>query len=82
MTGPLKDYDRTKQLKDIKVPTLFITGEFDEARVPTVKYYQSMVPGAKFEMIKGAGHLTMQDNAEDNVKVVREFIEGLEREKK
>jgi proline iminopeptidase len=78
MTGPLKDYDRTKRLPEIKVPTLFITGEFDEARVPTVKYYQSLVPGAKFAMITNAGHMTMQDNAEQNIQVINDFLTGIE----
>ncbi len=79
MTGPLKDYDRTNRLGEIKVPTLFITGEFDEARPSTVKYYQSLVPGAKFELIENAGHLTMQDNPEKNIKVISDFINGLEK---
>ena len=76
--GQLKTYDRTSRLGEIKVPTLFMTGEFDEARPSTVKYYQSLVPGAKFEMIKGAAHLTMQDKPEENNRVVTNFLNGLE----
>ncbi len=78
MTGPLKDYDRTSRLHEIKIPTLFITGEYDEARVPTVQYYQSLVPGAKLEVIENAGHLTMQDNPEKNLEVLRNFFKELE----
>ncbi len=78
MTGPLKDYDRTSRLHEIKIPTLFITGEYDEARVPTVQYYQSLVPGAKLEIIENAGHLTMQDNPEKNLEVLRNFFKELE----
>lgn len=78
MTGPLKDYDRTNRLKEIKIPTLFITGEFDEARPSTVKYYQSLVPGAKFELIEDAAHMTMQDNPEKNIKVIRNFLKDIE----
>ena len=77
-TGELKSYDRTDRLGEITVPTLFITGEFDEARPATVKYYQSLVPGAKFKLIKGAAHLTMQDQPEESNKVVREFLDSLE----
>jgi proline iminopeptidase len=79
MTGSLKDYDRTGRLGEIKVPTLFITGEFDEARPSTVKYYQSLVPGSKFEIIENAGHLTMQDNPEKNIKVINDFLNEVER---
>ena len=77
-TGPLKTYDQTSRLGEIKVPTLFITGEFDSARPSTVKYYQSLVPGAKFEVIEGAAHLTMQDKPEESNRVVMEFLNSLE----
>lgn len=74
----LKTYDQTSRLGEIKVPTLFITGEFDEARPSTVKYYQSLVPGAKFEVIEGAAHITMQDKPEQSNKVVTDFLNSLE----
>jgi proline iminopeptidase len=78
VTGELKDYDRTNRLGEIKIPTLFIAGQFDEARASTVKYYQSLVPGAKFEIIEGAGHLTMQDNPKQCNKVVIDFLNDIE----
>ncbi len=78
MIGSLKDYDRTKRLGEIKVPTLFITGEFDEARPSTVKYYASLVPGSKFVIIKNAAHLTMQDNAPQNIKVISDFLKSVD----
>lgn len=78
MIGPLKDYDRSNRLPEIKVPTLFITGEFDEARPSTVKYYQSLVPGAKFALIENAGHMTMQDNPQQNIKVINDFLDQIE----
>jgi proline iminopeptidase len=77
-TGSLKTYDQTSRLGEIKVPTLFITGEFDEARPSTVKYYQSLVPGAKFEVIEGAAHITMQDKPEESNRVVIDFLNSLE----
>ena len=77
-TGILKNYDRTKDLHLIKVPVLFIAGEYDEARAGTVKYYSSLIKGSQFVLIPNAGHLTMQDNPEMDVKVIREFINKLE----
>lgn len=78
-TGALKTYDRTNRLGEIKVPTLFICGEFDEASPRTVKYYQGLVPGSKLEIIPAAAHLTMQDNPEANNKAVADFLSGLEK---
>lgn len=79
MTGSLKNYDRTNRLKEIKVPTLFITGEFDEARPSTVRYYQSLVPDSRFELIEDAAHMTMQDNPEANNRAIRNFLDNLEK---
>jgi len=77
-TGSLRTYDQTSRLGEIKVPTLFITGEFDEARPETVAYYQSLVPGAKFEVIEDAAHITTHDNPEEANRVVMDFINDLE----
>ncbi|MEP7254612.1 MAG: proline iminopeptidase-family hydrolase [Ferruginibacter sp.] len=77
-TGTLIHYDRIKSLKTITVPTLFITGEFDEARPSTVKYFQSLVPNSKFVVIAGAGHGTMHDNKSENIRAIKEFLYGLE----
>ncbi|EAQ97340.2 proline iminopeptidase-family hydrolase [Congregibacter litoralis] len=55
-TGSLQDFDLTSRLGTIDVPTLFVTGEFDEARPATVKGFADAVPGARFEVIPGVGH--------------------------
>lgn len=77
-TGTLLNYDRLALLKTITIPTLFITGEFDEARPATVKRFQAMVPGSKFVVISGAGHSTMHDNRAENIKALKEFFAGIE----
>ena len=77
-TGTLINYDRVQSLKMIKVPTLFITGEFDEARPATVQYFQSLVPGSKFVMIDGAGHGTMHDNRSQNIAAIKNFLDEVD----
>ena len=79
LSGNLRDYDATGKLGNIKVPTLFIGGEFDEARPGTVRYYASLVPGAQVAIIPDAGHLSMQDNPEANNKAVRDFLHSIEK---
>lgn len=78
-TGNLKNYDRLKYLSSIKVPVLFICGEFDEARPVTVRYYQSLVPHSKFLEIPNAAHSTMMDAPQENVKAVRDFINEIDK---
>lgn len=78
-TGTLVHYDRVHSLKTITVPTLFITGEFDEARPATVRYFQRLVPNARYVMIKGAGHGTMHDNRSQNLNAIKMFLDEVER---
>lgn len=73
-TGTLKNYNRLQNLHKIKVPVLLTCGQYDEARPATVKYYQSLIPGARFTIIKNSGHVTMIDNTKDNNKVIRDFL--------
>ncbi|MDZ4071535.1 MAG: proline iminopeptidase-family hydrolase [Sediminibacterium sp.] len=76
-TGSLLNYDRIESLRTIRVPVLFITGAFDEARPQTVQRFQQMIPGAKFTVIPNAGHSTMHDNKEENIKVLKAFLDQL-----
>ena len=79
-TGTLAGYNRTDRLGEIKLPTLLIAGEYDISTPATVKDYQSLIPGAELIIIKNAAHLTMQDNAEADIKAIREFLAKVERE--
>lgn len=76
-TGLLRNYDRTPDLGAIDVPTLFIAGEFDEARPETVRFFQSRAPGAVFVEIPDAAHLTMQDNPDADLRAVAGFCRSL-----
>jgi len=77
-TGTLINYNRVQSLKTINIPTLFITGEFDEARPATVKYFQSLVPNAQYVMIEGAGHGTMHDNRIQNLNAIKKFLDEVD----
>ncbi len=77
-TGTLKDYDRTASLPDLTLPVLFTAGRYDEATPATVTYFQSLVPGAELAILEGSAHLTMQDEPEEYVSVVRAFLRRVE----
>jgi proline iminopeptidase len=77
-TGTLKTYDNLDDLTRVSVPTLFITGEFDEARPKTVRSFQGLVPGSMFVVIDGAGHGTMHDNREQNFRAIKTFLDSLD----
>lgn len=72
-TGNLKNYDRTPDLEKFKVPVLFTTGQYDAARPSNVKSYQKLVKGSVFVEIPNAGHSTMTDNIDEDLKALRTF---------
>lgn len=75
ITGTLKNYDASSLLPNIKVPTLFTVGEFDEISVQVVKGLADKVPDARFIMFPGSSHMTPWDARIENTKVVREFLQ-------
>ena len=75
-TGTLRDYDIHQTLKDIKVPVLFTTGEFDEARPQTVKKLSELVPNATMVIIDGAGHSTSNDNRPALISAIKQFLKN------
>lgn len=78
VTGTLKSYDATRLLRTIKVPTLYTVGEFDEANPATIKRLAARTRGARIEVIPDAAHITTWDNPDVMLRVVREFLRGVD----
>jgi len=77
-TGTLKDYNSTSFLSQIKLPTLFTVGEFDEAGPEIVKSFADKVPNSRYVVFPGAAHVTSWDARDENIKVVREFLNSVD----
>lgn len=71
-------YDRTGRLGEIAVPTLFTAGRFDTETPATTRFYQSLVPGSELVIMENSGHLTMQDEPEHYIQVLRDFLRRVE----
>ncbi len=77
VTGTLKDYNATSFLPEIKVPTLFTVGEFDEIQPDIVKEIASKVTDSRVAVFAGSSHMTPWDARDENVRVVREFLNSV-----
>jgi proline iminopeptidase len=78
-TGTLRDFDRINGLKELKVPVLFVAGEYDEVLAETLYMYQSMVPGSEAAIIPEAGHAKTIDNPEDYINTIKNFLRKVEK---
>lgn len=77
-TGTLRSYERADRLGEIRVPTLYTCGEFDEATPGATAYYQGKTPGAKLKVFAGASHMTYVEQPDAYCAVLREFLRGIE----
>ena len=75
-TGTLKDYNGEPLLAKLNGPhTLFIDGQYDEARPSTLGAFAARVPGADFAVIPGAAHGFLNDRPAEALGVLRPWLE-------
>jgi proline iminopeptidase len=72
--GTLRDYDRIDRLKELKLPTLFLVGEHDEARPATMLKFQAQVAGSQVKVIPDAGHSLPVDQTKAFNDTLAEFM--------
>jgi len=77
-SGTLRQYDATSFLSQVKVPVLFLVGDFDVVGPEIVRHHASLTPGARFVVIPNAGHHTQWDNAPATLDAVRTFLRAVD----
>jgi len=80
-SGNLKNFNAAKDLQKIHIPTLFMVGEFDEARESTVRRYQQRMQNAQVTVINDAAHMSMIDNPDAFITSVTAFLAQVESQK-
>jgi proline iminopeptidase len=78
VTGWMRNYRHGPELHAITVPTLFTLGRYDYASSASARYYQSLIPGSRVAMFDSSGHLTMHDEPEKYVSLLKAFLRSAE----
>jgi pimeloyl-ACP methyl ester carboxylesterase len=74
----LTTFDRRASLSAIRVPTLFVAGSDDRVAPPAIHEKMSRrVPGAKYVLLEGCGHLGPMDQPEEFNEAVSLFLDHL-----
>jgi pimeloyl-ACP methyl ester carboxylesterase len=77
LTAILQRGQYTDVLRLLRVPILFLCGEADALTPPAVaRRMAAEVPGARVEIVPGAGHLTPLEDPERTAATLRSFFEG------
>src|SRR5262245_64044869 len=64
-------------LASIRVPTLIVVGDQDEPFLAPCQYMAKKIPGARLEMIAGAGHSSNLDEPAAFDRVLLDFLDSL-----
>lgn len=79
-TGTLRDYDGEGLLARLDGRrTLFVAGEYDEARPETGAAFARRVPGARYRTIPGAAHVIFRDAPAAYLPLIRDWCRRNER---
>jgi 3-oxoadipate enol-lactonase len=71
--------DQADRAANIKVPTLVVCGTEDKVTPPSLSTaLTALIPGARYEPIAGAGHISNLERADEFNRLVEEFILGLD----
>jgi len=71
--------DQSERVHDIRVPTLVLCGDQDRVTPPALsRELAQMIPGARSEIIEGAGHLTNLERPDAFNTLVGAFIRGVD----
>lgn len=74
----LREADYTHAARAISVPTLCVVGDQDGSTPPElVGETATLIPGARFEVIAGAGHIPCVEQPETLASLIRGFIASL-----
>ena len=73
-TGNLRDWDVTDRLGEIDVPTLFVSGEYDEIRPAHVRDMHDQVPGSELHHYANSAHLPFEEERERFMADYNDFL--------
>jgi L-proline amide hydrolase len=76
--GPLKDWDITGRLGEIRIPTLIITGEHDEATPAINQTVSSGIRGSESVIYPGASHMAHVEDPDGYMRVLDGFLSRIE----
>ena len=78
VTGTLRDWDITDRLGEIRVPTLVVTGEHDEATPAINRTVSEAIPGARSVILPGCSHMAHVEEPKEYVRLLDEFFSEAE----
>jgi proline-specific peptidase len=78
VTGVIKDWDRTARLSEIRVPTLIISGLYDESTPAINEVLHNGIAGSEWKLLQNSSHLAHVEEPELYIQAVLDFLRRVE----
>jgi proline-specific peptidase len=78
VTGVIKDWDIVKRLGEIRVPTLVLSGRYDEATPVIAETVHRGIPGSEWVLFENSSHMPHLEEPEHYTQVVTSFLDRIE----
>jgi len=79
--GTIKDWDRTDRLAEIRVPTLIVSGRYDESTPVINEIMHKSIPGSEWVVFEQSSHLAHAEEPELYMQTVLAFLAKVEAQK-
>jgi len=78
-----RSFDRRSEIQKIKIPTLVLCGALDLLTPPEhSRFLAAHIPGARLEIIEGAGHMVAVERYREVNRAVLDFVQGISEKEK
>jgi L-proline amide hydrolase len=76
--GSLKTWDITDRLHEISIPTLLISGRYDEATPHIVEQIHTRIPDAQWRIFEQSSHMPHVEEQEGFLETVEDFLKTID----
>jgi L-proline amide hydrolase len=78
ITGTLRDWDITNRVGEIRVPTLVISGRYDEVTPAIAKTIVRGIPGSEWVIFENSAHFSHIEETERYLQALGRFLAHVE----
>jgi L-proline amide hydrolase len=76
--GVLKDWNVESRLGELDVPTLILSGRYDEATPAQQRRLQEGIRGSRWTMLENSAHLTFLEEPERYGEILTSFLDDID----
>jgi len=78
ISGTIRSYDRTAQLREINLPALLLCGRYDEASPEATENYHRAIPGSQMVIFERSSHTPFLEEPDRYLEVLADFLHRVE----